>query len=204
MILMKWQYNETCHFLGVDIYHFQLSLINPFKKWHWKLDIIGSWVIGAGCQIEKSLEPSPRPLNHSKDFRTILPSFTSINCMFGTLMSCGSKDMLKRYIVSCTNTHHDITDLAKHQLVEDTKIWISQILNLCLRWYILRNYCFVAEVTSNSLAEIRNLENLKFLHNCSNKVLQQFIFTFYFHKTMYFLKQKKSSSKWIIDFLSKN
>ena len=29
MILMKLQYNETCHFLALDIYHFQLSLIHP-------------------------------------------------------------------------------------------------------------------------------------------------------------------------------
>ena len=49
MILLKWQYHEICKFLVVDIYHFQLSLIQPFKKRHWKFDIIGYWVIGAGC-----------------------------------------------------------------------------------------------------------------------------------------------------------
>ena len=50
MILMKWQYNEICQFLVTDIYYFWFSLIHPFKKMkHWKLDLIDSLVIGAGC-----------------------------------------------------------------------------------------------------------------------------------------------------------
>ena len=59
--------------------------------------------------------------------------------------------------VSCANTHHDVTDLVHHGMVENTKIWISwvrnitflqnkKIINLCLRWQILRSYHFVAEV----------------------------------------------------------
>ena len=61
------------------------------------------------------------------------------------------------YPVSCTNTHHGITDLLNHE-IKNTKTWISwewditflwnkKILNLYLRWHILRSYCFVAEVT---------------------------------------------------------
>ena len=58
-----------------------------------------------------------------------------------------------------TNTHHDIIiDLLNHGMFENTKTWISwewyitflwskKILNLCLRWHILRNYHFMAEVT---------------------------------------------------------
>ena len=60
--------------------------------------------------------------------------------------------------VSCTNTHHDVTDLINHRMVKNTKYWISwernttflqnkKILKQCLRWHILRSYCFVAEVT---------------------------------------------------------
>ena len=60
--------------------------------------------------------------------------------------------------VSCTNTHHDVTDLVNHQMVKNTKTLISReqniillsnkkILNLCLRGHIMRNYCFVAEMT---------------------------------------------------------
>ena len=60
--------------------------------------------------------------------------------------------------VSCTNTHHDVTDLVNHGMVKNTKtlisqerniafLWNKKILDLCLRWHILRSYCFVAEVT---------------------------------------------------------
>ena len=72
----------------------------------------------------------------------------------------------KRYIysnmhlISCTNTHHDVTDLVSHEIVKNTKTWVSwernitflqnkKTLNQCLRWHILRSYHFVAEVTFN-------------------------------------------------------
>ena len=66
----------------------------------------------------------------------------------------------KMHLVSCANTHHDITDFVDLGMVRNTKTWISwernitflrneEILNLCLRWHILRSYCFVAEVTFN-------------------------------------------------------
>ena len=64
----------------------------------------------------------------------------------------------KIYLLSCTNTHRDVTDSVDHGMVKNTKTWISwewniiflrnkKILNLCLRWHILRSYCFVSEVT---------------------------------------------------------
>ena len=40
---------------------------------------------------------------------------------FGDLMSCGSK----MHPDSCTNTHHDVTDLINHEIVKNTKTWIS-------------------------------------------------------------------------------
>ena len=62
--------------------------------------------------------------------------------------------------VSCTNTHHDVTDLVNHGMVKNTKTSISRerniiflrnkkILNLCVRWHILRSYRFVAVVIFN-------------------------------------------------------
>ena len=80
---------------------------------------------------------------------------------FGDLMSCGSKIYSKMHPVLCTNTHHDVTDLVNHVMVKTTKSWISwelnvtfqqnkKMLNLCLRWYILRNY-FVAELTYKNI-----------------------------------------------------
>ena len=64
---------------------------------------------------------------------------------------------LKRYIqnasclmCSCANTHCDVIDLVNHGMVKNTKIWISwernmtilwnkKILNLCLKWNILKS-----------------------------------------------------------------
>ena len=64
--------------------------------------------------------------------------------------------------VSCTTTHHDITDLVNHGIVKNRKAWISwewnitflqnkKILNLSLTWHILWSYRFVAEVTFNDI-----------------------------------------------------
>ena len=84
-------------------------------------------------------------------------------------MSCCSKDYWKIHHVLCTNTHHEVTDLVKQQMVKNTKTWIpwewniiflsnKKILDLCLRWHILRNYCFVAGVTFRHFY-ISSLEN---------------------------------------------
>ena len=58
--------------------------------------------------------------------------------------------------VSWTNTHPDVTYFLHHGMVKNTKTWISgerninflqnkKMLNQCLRWHILRSYCFVAD-----------------------------------------------------------
>ena len=39
---------------------------------------------------------------------------------FGDLISCGSKDIFKTHPVSCANTHHGVTDLISHWMVEIT------------------------------------------------------------------------------------
>ena len=69
----------------------------------------------------------------------------------------------KMYLVSFTNTYRDVTDLVNHGMVKNTKTWISwkqniiflqnkKILNLCLKWHILRGYRFLAELTVGRLA----------------------------------------------------
>ena len=84
-------------------------------------------------------------------------------------VSC-NKIYSNTHLVSCTNTNHDVTDLVNHGMVKDTKIWISweqnitsllnkNILNLCLRWDILKSYRFVAEVTFKRTQTIINLLN---------------------------------------------
>ena len=78
---------------------------------------------------------------------------------FVDLISCGSKNTYsKMHPASCFNTHHDVTDFVYHGMVNNTKTWTSwkcnitfpqnkKILNLHLRWHILRSYCFVAGAT---------------------------------------------------------
>ena len=62
------------------------------------------------------------------------------------------------HLVFRTNTHHDVTDLVNHGMVQNTKSWISlernttflwnkKIINLSLRLHFFRSYRFVAEVT---------------------------------------------------------
>ena len=64
----------------------------------------------------------------------------------------------KMHLASCSNISHGVTDLVNHGMFKTTKTWISweqnitflqnkKILNLCLRWHILRSYCFLVEVT---------------------------------------------------------
>ena len=76
-----------------------------------------------------------------------------------TLWVAVQKIYSKMHPVSCTNTHHDvIIDLVNHGMFKNARTWISwewymtflwnkKILDLRLRWHILRNYHFVAEVT---------------------------------------------------------
>ena len=72
-------------------------------------------------------------------------------------------------LASCTNTHRDVTDLVNHGMVKNTKTWISwerniiflrnkKILNLCLRWHILRSYHFIAEVSFNCLRQCKIIQ----------------------------------------------
>ena len=109
--------------------------------------------------MEKDLEPSSSPPNCSKDYWELLPLPLSIN--WPSLVTSQvevQKIYLKMYLVSCTDTHRDTTDSANHRMVKSTKTWISwerniifpqneKILNLHLRWHIMRSYHFEAEVT---------------------------------------------------------
>ena len=127
-----------------------------FKKMkHWNLDIIGYWVIGAVCEIEKDLELSPSPPNCSKNSWNLLPLHISINWpSLLTLWVVVQKIYPEMHLVSCTNTH-DITDLVNHWMVKSKKTWISwrnmtflqikKILYLNLKYHILRSYHFLVE-----------------------------------------------------------
>ena len=100
------------------------------------------------------MEPSLSPPNYSMDYWELLPMLISINWLsLVTSWVVVQKIYSKMYLVSCTNTHRDVTDLVNHGMVKNTKTWISWeqniiflwnkiILNLCLRWHILRELSF--------------------------------------------------------------
>ena len=37
-------------------------------------------------------------------------------------MTCGSKDIFRMHPISCTNTHHDITDLLNRRMAKTKKL----------------------------------------------------------------------------------
>ena len=60
----------------------------------------------------------------------------------------------RTHLVSHTNTHqvnHGMVKLHKLEYLEQNITFLQneKILNLCLRWHILRSYCFVVELTFN-------------------------------------------------------
>ena len=62
---------------------------------------------------------------------------------------------LKMHPLSYVNTQHDVTDLDILLMFRNTKYWIPSKRNLTFLWnkknLNIRNYCFVAVVTSKSL-----------------------------------------------------
>ena len=116
-----------------------------------------------------------------KDCWKLLPLLISINWpSLETLFFVVQKIYWKMHPVSC-NTQHDVTDLENHGMVKITKTWISwernitflqnkNILNLYLRWYILRSYCFVSEVTFNNKSTSSGvfIVNFECLTRCSS------------------------------------
>ena len=107
------------------------------------------------------MESIPSLPYYSKDYWKLLYLLISVNwSSLVTSWFVVQKIYSKMHHVSCTNTHPDVTDLVNHEMVKNTKTWISwerniiflrnkKFLNLCFRWQILRKYCFVAEVTFN-------------------------------------------------------
>ena len=75
-------------------------------------------------------------------------------------LSIGQVWWLNEFLVLCTNTHHDVTELVNYGMVKNTRTWISwkqngtflwnkKILNLCFIWHILRSYGLLTEVAFN-------------------------------------------------------
>ena len=155
MILLKWKQWDLEIFSCWHLPFFNVpsSTFQKKKKMkHWNSDIIGYWVIGAGCWIEKNQQHSHSTPNCSKDIWKVL-LLISLNWPHLVTCGCGSKIYSKMHPGSCNNTHHDNTELVNHDMVKNTKtltsweqnitfLWNKKILNLNLRWHILRSYHF--------------------------------------------------------------
>ena len=53
------------------------------------------------------------------------------------------------HFVSCTNTHHDITDLVNYGMVKKTKTWLSGEQNITFLW----NKKFLTWTSNNTFWE---------------------------------------------------
>ena len=126
MVLLKGQYSKVWPFLMFDLYHSQLSFTHLFKKMkHWNLDIFDYWVIGGRLLNWKGPESSPSLPNCSKDYWKLLYLLISINWpSLVTSWFVVQKIYSKMHLVSCINTHRDVTDLVNHGKVKNTKTWI--------------------------------------------------------------------------------
>ena len=106
------------------------------------------------------LKLNTSPPNCPKDSWKLLPLLISINWpSMVTQLVVVQKIYWKIHPASCNNIYHDVIDLVNHSgMVKNTKTWMSwqwnitflqnkKKINICLRWNILKNYCFVAEVT---------------------------------------------------------
>ena len=109
---------------------FNCPLFTLSKKWN--TGILTQLVIEKFEQVAK--------LNRTWNLAPVLQIIQKIleNCYpciyqltkFGDFMSCGSKDIFRNAPCLMTNTHHDITDLVNHGIVENTKTWISWEQNI--------------------------------------------------------------------------
>ena len=109
--------------------------------------------------------------------KIIALAYINQSAKFGdlSLVTVVRKIYLKKNLASWTKTHHDVTDLVNHEMVKNAKTWISwernitflekkKILNLCLRWHILRSYHFLAEVTFKF--HTQRMERIKWISRC--------------------------------------
>ena len=110
MILLKRQYNEIWSFLIVDINHFQFDLVHLFKKtkqesWH-------NCLLSILSRLLNRKEPLTQPQSSKlfKRFLKIIALAYIYQLSLVTLWVVVQK-YSKLHPASCTNTHHDVTDL---------------------------------------------------------------------------------------------
>ena len=117
---------------------------------HWNLDVVGNWLNKAAqMKMVWNLAPVLQNWHLSINWPSVVTEWIAVRKIY-----------LKMHLVSCTNTHHDVTDLINCEIIENTKTWKSWERNITFlrnkkslkptsndTFHILRSYCFVAEVT---------------------------------------------------------
>ena len=133
--------------------HFQKN--EALESWH-------NWLLSNWNRLLNWKGPETYPKS-SKLFKRTLKITALIYiyqlAKFGDLMSCGSKICSKMHPVLCCNTHRDVTDVVNRVIIKNVRAWVSLkwnitvlgnkniLLNLHLRWRILKSYCLAVEVT---------------------------------------------------------
>ena len=167
-------------------------VINIFFIWI-KINVSFSRYLGFGVFVKSTCDVIIGITEHngSCTYAYFFWILSTIKIKFGQILVCCTTNISNIFLVQCwtLETHHDVTDLVNHGIVWNTKTWISwernitflwskKIINLCLKWHILRSYRFVAEVTFNEDNMKADLEIQKFRQIDMLLVVS---FSFYFH-----------------------
>ena len=110
---------------------FKCPLLTFLKKW--TLESLDNWLLSNWISFLywKGQGTTPSPSNCSNDSGKLLPLFISISWpSLVTWWVLVQKIYLKMHPVSCSDTHHDVTDLVNHGMVKNRKTWISWEQNI--------------------------------------------------------------------------
>ena len=110
---------------------FKCPLFTFLKKW--TLESLDNWLLSNWISFLywKGQGTTHSPSNCSNDSGKLLPLFISISWpSLVTWWVLVQKIYLKMHPVSCSDTHHDVTDLVNHGMVKNRKTWISWEQNI--------------------------------------------------------------------------
>ena len=80
-------------------------------------------LLGQIAKLKRTWNLAPVPKLFRRLLKIITLAYIYQLAQFGDFVSCGSKDLFKNApcLMSCTNTHRDVTDLVNHEMVKNTK-----------------------------------------------------------------------------------
>ena len=104
---------------------------SPFQKSE-TLESGHNWLLSNWCRLLNSEGPVVVPvLQIVQKIPEKYCPYIYQSAKYGDLMSCVSKDIFKKmHPIWWTNTHHNTPDLVNHEMVKNTKTWISWEQNI--------------------------------------------------------------------------